>query len=140
MATLLFVEGTGLIATIVRLMTRSSITHVAIRIGDMAYQASKHGVRRVHFSVWSRRYKQHKSVSFTELPDELLESRLIPQLGCKYNFRVILDLLLLRSSGHVDGKWHCSELIAYVIREFVHKSYYNTTPSDIYLISKAIQK
>lgn len=146
----IFVKGTGLVSRMIRFVTGGEWSHCAIFLDDNTLLETEWSTKCRIINIEDTDYleKEHEviSIPLTQEQKELLQVVTYMTLGKKYDFWLILKLLikcLFRTKIKKNSyeTLVCSELVGYVLLSLgiftydeVHIA--NTSPSELYDILK----
>ena len=126
---------------IIRKLTFSRWSHVAIVDGDTVIEAVWPKVRRVPLSHLLETHRDHE---FAEVDVEFEPSALSfasSQIGRRYDWRALLGITTPTRDWERSDQWYCAELAAAAINAGSRKPLFRdkarVTPQMLYLLSRA---
>lgn len=111
---IVFAKGHHPISYLIRLVTWSRWSHVAVVHGDMVIEAA--GGVGVTVTPLDKFVARYTAVEFATIPCDSKENayaRLHQQVGKPYDFSALLGILFRVGRWSNPEKWFCSELVAY---------------------------
>ena len=139
---LLFCNSNLIGSWIIRKLTFSRWSHVAIVDGDYVIEAVWPRVRRVPLEKVLASHKDHE---FAEIPLEYENSALLfldNQIGKKYDWRALFGMITPTRDWSRADEWDCAELAAAAInvgnKVSVFRDSARVHPQMLYLLSKQL--
>lgn len=137
---LMFCNSNMIGSWIIRKLTFSRWSHVAIVDGGTVIEAVWPRVRRVPLS---RVIEMHRDHEFAEIDVELESVALSfagSQIGKRYDWRALFGLITPTRDWERTEQWDCAELVAAAInagsRRMIFRSHARITPQMLYLLTK----
>jgi uncharacterized protein YycO len=134
--TIVFAKGRHPISYLIRLVTWSRWSHIAVVFGDEVLESvGGIGVVKTPLPEFIARYSD---VAFAEIPcdsKDVAYQRLTEQCGKPYDFWALLGIVFRLGSWADDNKWFCSELVAYATGLWRQERNKRVTPENIWRAS-----
>lgn len=130
-----FCRSNRLGSWLIRLLTFSKWSHVAVVFGQDDTSAIEAAVPRVRFTTLDKLRRTHTTVEVRELditPAAVLW--MVAQVGKPYDFWALFAVVMPWRDWMEDDKWFCSELIARATGLFEDAT--RVTPQMLYLLSR----
>jgi hypothetical protein len=128
----IFARNDSWISRLIRLMTRSHWSHVAILDRDDLHVIEArggHGVEINHLLCFQSRYK---TIEYRYIPGEPDKAK--QHIGKPFDNDGIKGILF-RSFKHCPNSWFCSELVAHAAHAIPDANAHKHTPESLYNIS-----
>jgi uncharacterized protein YycO len=136
---LLFSAANNPLSVMIRTLTWSTYSHVALVDGDTVIEATTaHGVRRAALSDALRSAATRALVQIPCADPQAVLAAATSQLGKPYDYSAILGIGLHRD-WQEDDKWFCSELVAWSFQHAGHplfraESLRRVTPQHLWML------
>lgn len=134
-----FATTKGLPTFLIRTLTRSKWSHVALQMNNSVYEVTfERGVSRTSVFEFRKRYPE-SDIKCVNIHDEApVKKWLDSQLGKKYDYGALVGFLDTKRNWEDPEEWFCSELIAEaLIREgVIHPKVrsHRITPNDLWFL------
>jgi uncharacterized protein YycO len=126
---------------IIRKLTFSRWSHVAIVDGDTAIEAVWPRVRRVPLAHLLETHRDHEFAEIDVEMESVALSFAGSQIGKRYDLRALFGLITPTRDWERTEQWDCAELVAAAInagsRKHLFRNEARVTPQMLYLLSKA---
>lgn len=132
-----FATTKGLSTFLIRVVTRSKWSHVALQIKNEVYEVTfERGVSRTTLFEFRKRYPVSDVVAVNIFNTYSIRKWLNSQIGKDYDYGGLIGFLDAHRDWEEPSKWFCSELIAEaLVREgIIHPKVRSSrvTPNDLY--------
>lgn len=138
---LLFCNSNMIGSWIIRKLTFSRWSHVAIVDGDYVIEAVWPRVRRVPLAHVIETHRDHEFAEIDVELESVAQSFAGSQIGKRYDWRALFGLITPTRDWERSDQWDCAELVAAAInagaRRPIFRDKARVTPQMIYLLSKA---
>lgn len=127
-------------AVLIRAVTWSDWSHVALIDGDMAIEAVWPQVRVTQLADVLAKHSRYVVVELPDADDAAILDAARSQVGKPYDLTALFGLLMHRDWQEPD-RWFCSELVAWAFEKsgsplFRRDAMHRVTPQHLWMIAK----
>lgn len=137
---LVFCNSNMIGSWIIRKLTFSRWSHVAIVDGDTAIEAVWPRVRRVPLAHLLETHRDHELAEIDVELESVAMSFVGSQIGKRYDWRALFGLITPTRDWERTEQWTCAELVAAAInagsRRALFRDKARVTPQMLYLLSR----